>query len=340
MDNYREYSASKTMLKEEQREEVKVVKSAILLLNNTNTFCVDMLAAPREQLRRFFKDKKTTLNLNSVLNQKGQNAVHFAIENGWYDKLQLLFDFGADVDSVYKNKTPIHIAAEKNDTLLLDITYEYGANPDSVNENMETPLQVAISLENDETITRLLQMTTAFRTTNDQGRNLLHYATNHNCIKVISELADRNLIQELNVRDRSHHQLTPLHLAVIQKRTEIVKQLFTNNIKDDQPDGNGLYAIHHASSLVMINTFTRFKQDVFRRDPNGKTIFDIKDFFKFGSRPTRQRSRNIQPFTWEERENAIATLIAEWRRKEEENNRRRRPTTRSITRRTRSPRLL
>ena len=126
---------------------------AVVELQN-NGFILNILNAPREQIRKYLKEKIPTpkpVGNDNMLNkffENGKTLLHESVSQNKYDITELFLSFGADVNIKANGKTMAHIAAETNNTNLLGIIIAYKGDLSLYNNVGGTPLQAAIAFNN------------------------------------------------------------------------------------------------------------------------------------------------------------------------------------------------
>jgi ankyrin repeat protein len=85
-----------------------------------------------------------------------------------------------------------------------------------------SPVAAAISRNYVRIAATLLENHANPRWTDNYGRNLLHYAAQHNCSEIVSVLKAKGVSE---THRESINGLTPLELAIADKRSDVVKAL-------------------------------------------------------------------------------------------------------------------
>ncbi|KAH9399403.1 Palmitoyltransferase zdhhc13, partial [Tyrophagus putrescentiae] len=181
-------------------------------------------------------------NINSV-DQEGVSLLHQAIEHGYAEIAMYLLENGADFNTTSKaSTTPFSTAVVKDNvdvakTLLekgqiggvfeaksldmLQLLVSYGADPLEKNQNGTTFFEIAIQNESSAYFEDILRWYLfAFKTAS--GRTVAHEVQTPTAIQYIA-----NHGGNLNALDDKHE--TPLHIAVANGSSEVVKILLEQN---------------------------------------------------------------------------------------------------------------
>ena len=181
-------------------------------------------------------------NINSV-DQEGVSLLHQTIEHGYAEIAMYLLENGADFNTTSKaSTTPFSTAVVKDNvdvakTLLekgqiggvfeaksldmLQLLVSYGADPLEKNQNGTTFFEIAIQNENSAYFEDILRWYLfAFKTAS--GRTVAHEVQTPTAIQYIA-----NHGGNLNALDDKHE--TPLHIAVANGSSEVVKILLEQN---------------------------------------------------------------------------------------------------------------
>lgn len=94
--------------------------------------------------------------LSSAAGQSGYSPLHYAATRGHLEVIQLLLDFGWNINSANDVlETPLHLAAYNGHTPIAECLLDRGANVNALNSDNETPLFYA-ARKNQYRIVRLL----------------------------------------------------------------------------------------------------------------------------------------------------------------------------------------
>jgi ankyrin repeat protein len=139
---------------------------------------------------------KVLLEAGADINLCMPDCILLAAGEGNYDILKLLIDRGVDVDAVRneKNNTALHLAANFGHSKVVELLVESGADTNLKNYYGYTPLILAISEDIKEMVKILLD-------------------------------SNADINTPLKTSRESDNEVTPLLLAVMHERTDIVKML-------------------------------------------------------------------------------------------------------------------
>lgn len=191
------------------------------------------LHVPRGTLRTYIKERMSIpvpKGDDNFLNSRFDNdttLLHGSVRLLKHDVTELLITYGADVNIMDHGKTVAHTAAELNEALLILILRRHKANFSIKSEEGETPLLVAIALNNKEAMLD-------FRPINTSSANeetILHYAARHNNVNVARKACHSDL--QINIHKQSQHELRiALHIAVQQSNVVITRVLLEHGALD------------------------------------------------------------------------------------------------------------
>ena len=123
---------------------------------------------------------------------KGRTALHLASTLGYADKVVILIDTGADVDSKdRRGRTPLLVAAENDNAECLRILLEKGANINDKDLDDRSALHYACNNESEETIETLIKAGAAIDAVDSEHKTPLHLALENYDVK-IADLLIRN----------------------------------------------------------------------------------------------------------------------------------------------------
>ena len=155
--------------------------------------------------------------------------------------VQLLLDFGADVNHVSDNgSTPLHITAEFGNKIGAQALLIKGADVAMLNENGESALHVAAQNGQEGLVSLLLDHRAEVDLKSEFGLVALHYAASAGHEKTVKILLDSSA--NLNALDNSGR--TSLHNAAFEGRETIVKLLLGNGadiVIESEIDCSGNY---------------------------------------------------------------------------------------------------
>ena len=147
----------------------------------------DVTALNKQQQRPLHLANESILNSFQV--HSGDHALHIAARNGDIQAVQLLVDFGADVNALNGcGQTPLHTAAggEKDCPELCSILLKHNAKIDAVDKDGNQPLHLACEAPLTSTVQRLLDCNADVLATNNFHQTALHKAacSKRDCLEV------------------------------------------------------------------------------------------------------------------------------------------------------------
>lgn len=152
-----------------------------------------------------------------------------------------------------QNDTPLHLAAQCNSISMLQYCLSLGFDVNSVNNNLETPLFIAVKYCNVETVQYLGRLGGCkLNIRNKDGNSPLHAAVLSNHFESVKAL----LSLQCDVSLRNHDGLTPLHIAVKNERSDEMLSCLVKSSSDslllETRDGDNV--LHLAAALKESST--------------------------------------------------------------------------------------
>ena len=169
-------------------------------------------------------------NFINEKNKEGITALHYAVSNGNIKMVQMLKQFGANLEAITNiGKNIMHIAAGSNQpSMLIYFFLNEAQDITSIDENGSTPLHWACYYNAIESVNYLLSLKVDVNAQDKEKYTPLHLAVSNNSINLVKLLlqkgADKNIINNNNE--------LPIDIARKKNYTEIVK-ILTN--KDYNP---------------------------------------------------------------------------------------------------------
>jgi hypothetical protein len=183
--------------------------------------------------------------------------LHRSVKELKYDILDLLLNYGADVNVFEDGKSIAHRAAETNDTMLCHVIRRYKGEFSALDINGETPLMIAIALGNKETIQTIWKFA-PLKVSSTNNETVLHYAARHNNLKFVREGC--KIKNEINIHQKSQsEQYTALHIAVQQANVGATRVLLANGALDEWKDRYGKRARDYISDVNIRKLFRQHK---------------------------------------------------------------------------------
>ncbi|OAF68784.1 Ankyrin repeat domain-containing protein 23 [Intoshia linei] len=154
-------------------------------------------------------DKK--LNPNSIDKCYKNTPLHEAVKNGYSQTVNLLLEFGANVN--FPNKMgmrPLHLSAQKGHSQCCRNLIKFGANTNLVNIYKDTSLHIA-SKHNHSTIVKiLLTAGSQINAQNKNGDTALHFAVTLLHSKIVTILLQNGANENI----KNKQKISPLQIAI------------------------------------------------------------------------------------------------------------------------------
>jgi ankyrin repeat protein len=183
-----------------------------------------------------------------------------ALRSNHYDIAKLMFFFKSDVHFkvTSKGQTLLHLACEEGSDTKVDFLLENGATVFRTNREDETPLFKALGHVNivklilHSVASEPLNLIKLIRMINARGETVIHHAVVNNHMTSLLAILEsiptptytRQLKEILNDNEKTVHQNTPLHMAVLKNNLPIMKLLvMCEEIDMTKQNGNILYEI-------------------------------------------------------------------------------------------------
>ena len=134
-----------------------------------------------------------------------------------------------------EGQTALHLAAQQ-DAYLTQKVISHGVHPDESNVEGETPLMLAVMVENIETAKVLIKQGADVNAINDNAETPLHYAARHNKNNSITQLLLR---REGNIEAMNNSGMTALYISALQGNDAVCRYLLEAgaNVHAFNPDG-------------------------------------------------------------------------------------------------------
>ena len=193
-----------------------------------------------------YEDITELLILNGAMleakNQRGETAIHMAIEAKNSKIVYLLLKKGANIEARNDmNQTPLHLATQLGNCEIIQLLLDFKADINAIQtwKTTKTPLQIAI-IKDDVKATRILLKNGAnpnLAPTNQLGFGLIpiHIGITLKVFDIVELLIAYNA--DLNLKD--HRGYTPMHWAIHRRNMKTMKVLLMHGASVDIQDMNG-----------------------------------------------------------------------------------------------------
>ena len=170
--------------------------------------------------------KKGGIDVNKR-DAEGNTPLHYACLKGYRDIVNLLLDNDADV-SIANNlsETPLHAASRSGNKEIIGRLVEYGAELDATDSEGKTPLIRLLDNRRTDAALFLIEQGADPEIADNTGHKAIDYATAHGL---------REVVVRLSVEGTTDVQgNTPLHQAVFNGQSEIVRTLLATSARFDR----------------------------------------------------------------------------------------------------------
>ena len=189
-------------------------------------------------------------DVNWINESDGYAPIHWAVERGFADILNILISNGADVNSmtkgaIGKDRSALHIAAEVGKPTIVRALIENGANVNATTDYKETPLHgVRLFVKNVDVVQLLIDAGADINASTVFGSTPLHSASMLGAADVVTLLIGRGAA----VDTANKRGLTPLHHAAQHGHVGVVDVLLQSPTAElDAQTRNGDTALHLAA---------------------------------------------------------------------------------------------
>ncbi len=200
----------------------------------------------------FFDNTKEKIDAKS--GPEGRTALHYAIEEGNLEIVEILIQDGASIDiSDNQGYTALHLAVLNNRISIIEflIASQLQVNSqflDAAESDGWTALHHAINEGNLEIVKILVNAGAKINIPDNEGNTPLHLAAFNNRIEIIEFLIAAQLqVNPESLNGKKENGWTPLHYASHMGNLEIVKMLVEAGASSDVPDNDGNTPLHVAA---------------------------------------------------------------------------------------------
>lgn len=197
----------------------------------------------RTEMIQLLIDKGADVN---AIDEHDMSPLHYAVILDNFETVNLLLDNGASADEVTDHMfrfTPYQHACKGAKSQILECFLNHGSDANDVFEmpdnlicpKRSTPLHMAITQKNLDTINLLLDRNADVNHVNENKESSLHLACRENNTEVVKLLIDHKA--RINVKSKDN--TTPLHIAVRNGNIEIVEALLSCGAVTDCQDKQG-----------------------------------------------------------------------------------------------------
>ena len=230
------------VIEEDAHGDVRLVTDSLNALLVQAIWDKDLL-----QLRNVLKQGG---DVNWINESDGYAPIHWAVERGFADVLNILITNGADVNSmtqgaIGKDRSALHIAAEVGKPSIVQTLLESGADVNATTDYNETPLHgVRLFVKNVDVVKLLIDAGADINASTVFGSTPLHSASMLGAADVVMLLIGKGAA----VDTANKRGLTPLHHAAQHGHASVVDVLLQSPTAElDAQTRNGDTALHLAA---------------------------------------------------------------------------------------------
>jgi ankyrin repeat protein/serine/threonine protein kinase len=217
--------------------------------------------------------------------EAGNQALHFAAQEGHLPMVELLLARGADVNALNNfHQTPLHLAATWNEALVVHRLLECGADPVAVDDQGKTPLELARRQDhvelwhamlgsqlrraagNGDLLAVMSVLTSGALVdskNNTSGDTALHVASKNGHVPVLGTLLEYSADPAGSVGVLNDAGDAPLHVAARAGEVEIIRVLLSvPGVDPNMTTAEGDTALHIAAGEMWIQAV----QELFKGD--------------------------------------------------------------------------
>ena len=132
-----------------------------------------------------------------------------------------------DDPNVPYDYSPLHYASMHGNLLILQLLFQSPINQNEPNESSETPLHIASYHGHSDVVNYFLKLQLDYNASTKYGDTPLHYAVEQGQIRVVELLLSNAVTKGINVNAQAVDGNTPLQLACMLGKEDIVILLFT-----------------------------------------------------------------------------------------------------------------
>lgn len=223
-------------------------------LNLANNFSVAPL------LYAIYVDSLKTVKLfleaaadpNTIDYRGGDSALSKSINRGSLDISKLLLEYGADPNLANQDgSTPLINAIWHYNTTIIPDLLLAGADVNLKDNQGVTALMMAVGAGQSIVAHLLISEGADLNAADNQGNNALHYLAKRNSWVVEDDTAKLLLAADIDINKTNNLGRTPLHLAILSKKRNLIQSLIDAGADLNIPDNTGV------TPLDMIRKYNR-----------------------------------------------------------------------------------
>jgi ankyrin repeat protein len=202
-------------------------------------------------VQEFLQGRKYGVNAREIGNNN--TGCHLAVLANNKEAIKIFYENEANINEVNANDyTPLMLAIKLNaDIELIKVLLECNADINKLTYDHQSALTFAIQQENQDFVHELVQNGADINFKGKNGYTPLHYAIETENLEVI-----KLLICKDNINQQDYRGCTPIHLAIRQKGDNciyIIESLIKNNANIEIADNTGKTPLHYAYIFTNID---------------------------------------------------------------------------------------
>nr|C7B178.1 RecName: Full=Protein VAPYRIN; Short=PhVpy; AltName: Full=Protein PENETRATION AND ARBUSCULE MORPHOGENESIS 1 [Petunia x hybrida]ACU00619.1 penetration and arbuscule morphogenesis protein [Petunia x hybrida] len=226
-----------------KRKQVFIDSAIKIMFVGSPVLCYLVRKGYMDEIREVLEKSDTTWKSVDSVNFEGQTLLHLAISQGRPDLVQLLLEFGPNIEAHSRScSSPLEAASATGEALIVELLLAKKASTERTEFSASGPI---------------------------------HLAAGNGHLEVLKLL----LLKGANVNSLTKDGNTALHLAVEERRRDCARLLLANGARADIcSTGNGDTPLHIAAGLGdehMVRVLLQKGAEKYIRNKYGKTAYDV-----------------------------------------------------------------
>lgn len=185
-----------------------------------------------------------------ITNKNDESILIPSIEYSYYDILELLLktnknSIGVSITDIRDRnmKIPLHYAIETQNLKAVELLLEYGSNVNTVEKNGYNSLHLSVKTQSLQITEIILNYISDIDAKYNTGESALHIACNLQLVEIARLLIKFGA--SVNTQDYSH-EITPLHYSIILSNRELITLLLKNGANPNSQDIYGNTPLYYS----------------------------------------------------------------------------------------------